>query len=253
MGNTSSSIILNTSSEIWCMLKLNNIIYNDVNLNLVAIGFEDKKIIIVNLLRMEIHQVLNTDATVYSLTQFKNDSKYLICSLSDGKLILYIFKGNKYQIHHTLKKPENLDKGEINKVITLSDGNLATAERGAISIWKPILDIEEKKFEFLKEIITDYDTCQLLEVNPNFLACAMYSPKQINVYKKNVDGYLLLGEITNAESHGNNSNGMAKINDKLFCSGGKNNIINIVLVEPVQIIKKIILGELNYQYIKVFT
>ena len=168
MEKNNSSIIINTSSKIWCMLKLNNIFNKNVSLNLVAIGFGDSKIIIINLLRMEIHQEIDTEDTVYSLAQFKNNSNYLICSLSDGKMIIYVLKGSKYQILQTLKKPEDLDKGEINKVITLSDGNLATAERGAISIWKQILDTEEKKFEFSKEIITDDDTCQLLEVNPQF-------------------------------------------------------------------------------------
>lgn len=242
MWNTKSSIMLNSTSKIWCMLKLNDVI----SLKLVAIGIDDEKIIIINLLGMEIHQIIKTEDTVYSLAQFKEDSKYLICSLSNGKMIIYILKGNKYIYLQTLKKPEELDKGELNKVITLSDGNLATAERGAISIWKSILDKGGKKFEFFKEIITEYDTCQLLEVNPKILTCAMYSIQQINIYKKNGKDYSLLETIKNVESHGKNSNCMAKINDKIFCSGGENGFIHIVSVEPVQIIKKINIGDFDY-------
>ena len=48
-------------------------------------------------------------------------------------MIIYILKGNKYQHLQTLKKPEEFDKGEFNKVITLFDANLATAEGGTIS------------------------------------------------------------------------------------------------------------------------
>ena len=52
----------------------------------------------------------------------------------------------------------------------------------------------------------------------------------------------MLGIVTNVESHGSNSNGMAKINDKIFCSGGNKRFLYIVSVEPVQIIQKINLG-----------
>jgi len=38
---------------------------------------------------------------------------------------------------------------------------------------------------------------------------------------------------------------MAKINDKLFCSGGKKSFIYIVSVDPVQVIQKIYLGEID--------
>jgi len=55
----------------------------------------------------------------------------------------------------------------------------------------------------------------------------------------NNDGkeYNLIGTIKNLESHGSNSNGMARINDKLFCSGGKNYFIYIISVQPVELIQ----------------
>ena len=52
-----------------------------------------------------------------------------------------------------------MKRREINKVIALSDCNLATAERGVLSIWKPKIEDGIKKFEFFKELITDNDTC----------------------------------------------------------------------------------------------
>ena len=205
-------------------------------------------ITLVDLSRMNVHQEINNEKTVYSLTQFKNDIKYLIFSLANGMIKIYILKENKYEQFQILEKPIYIRRGEINKVITLSDGKLATAERGVISIWRPIGENSEKKFEFYKEIETYNDTCQLLEINPRVFACAIYKSKLIKVFKKSEGEYSLLGEISNVESHGEDSNGMAKINDKLFCSGGKNGFIYIVSVEPIRIIQKIRLSE--YSYVK---
>ena len=90
MGNDNSDLTLNTSSSIWCMLKLNKIIYQNTYLYLIAIGFADGKIIIVDLSKMGIHQEIKNKDTVYSLTQFKDDNKYLIFSLSNGMMKIYI-------------------------------------------------------------------------------------------------------------------------------------------------------------------
>ena len=78
--------------------------------------------------------------------RIKVQSEYLICSLSIGKIIIYLLKESKYEEYQILVKPFNLRRGEINKVITLSNGNLATAERGVISIWKPYIEGRLKKF-----------------------------------------------------------------------------------------------------------
>ena len=240
-------IILNTNSSIWCMINLNKIPneQNDpnLNLNLVAIGFSMSKIIIIDLDTMSIYQEIITPRTVYSLAQFKGDPNYLICSLSNGQVIIYKLKDNRYEEHQILEKPENFKKGEINKVITLSNGDLATVDRGSLSIWKPRLEEGEKKFEFFKELITNNDTCHLLEVNPQVFACAVRESNIINVYKNDGNEYPLLGKIENAYSHGSNSNGMAAINDNIFCSGGTDGYIYIVSIEPVQVIQKIMLLE----------
>jgi WD40 repeat protein len=236
------------------MLKLNRITYKenelDINLDLAAIGFGGGKIILINLDTLKIYQEIKASSTVYSLAQFSSENKYLICSLSSGKMVIYILKEeNKYEEFQVLEKPDDLKSGEFNKVITLSDGNISTAERGAVSIWKPKEENGEKKFEFFKEIKTNSDTCQLLEVNPHVFACAIYGPKVINVYKNDGKEYPILGQIKDAESHGNNSNGMAKINDEIFCSGGKDGYIYIVSVNPVQLIQKLILNKESYCYI----
>ena len=248
-------IVIEISYSIWCMLKLNRIIYKEnesnINLDLAAIGFGNGKIILINLSTMKIHQELMAPNTVYSLAQFNSDNKYLICSLSNGQLVIYVLKEeNKYEEFQNLQKPDDLKRGEFNKVITLSDGSIATAERGAVSIWKPKEENGEKKFEFFKELITNNDTCQLLEVNPQVFACAIYSSKIINVYKNDGENYPILGQIKNAVSHGNNSNAMAKINDEIFCSGGKPGYIYIVQVNPVNIIQKIILNQDSFSYIR---
>ena len=86
-------ISLNLSNSIWCMIKLNTIFdeENNENLDLIAIGFSGGKIIIINLSKTEIHQEIKTNSNVYSITQFENNSKYLICSLEEGKVIIYIY------------------------------------------------------------------------------------------------------------------------------------------------------------------
>ena len=200
---------------------------------------------------MKLHQTIKTASTVYSLAQFYNISKYLFCSLSIGFILVYKLKeNNEYEEIQKLQKPKDLLRGEINKVITLSNGDLAGADRKSISIWKQKKDEKNNlidEFEFYKEILTDYDTCQLVEVNPNVFACAMYSPKMIKIFNNNGSDYPLLGTINNVESHGSNSNGMAKINDILFCSGGKNHFMYIVCVEPIQLIQiiKVFNGNIN--------
>lgn len=239
-------ITLENYSSIWCMLKLNPINYIKDNqaviLNLVAIGMSGK-IVLINLSTMKQHKIIETPSTVYSLTQLYNNSKYLFCSLSNGYIIVYVLKeNNDYEEIQRLQKPEEYRHGEINKVIALSNGDLAGADRKSISIWKQKKDKNNNlidEFEFFKEISTDYDTCHLVEVNPNVFACALYTPKMIKIFNNNGNDYPLLGTINNVESHGSNSNGMAKINENIFCSCGRYYYIYIISVEPIQLIQKI--------------
>ena len=103
-----------------------------------------------------------------------------------------------------------------------------------------------KQFYFFKELTTGYDTCQLLEVNPEVFACAIYRSKEIRVYKNEGKEFPLLGTIDNVESHGANSNGMCKINNNVFCSGDRNGVIYIASVYPLQIIQKIIFDKVAF-------
>jgi len=242
-----NQIAFDVNSSIWAMLKLNKIIYKENNenkeLNLAAISFSNGKIIIMNINTLKIHQELKAPNTPYSLAQFKDDPNYLISSISNGQLIIYILKENKYEQFQVLEKSANLQKSEFNKVIALSDGNLLASDRSSLSIWKPKIEEGIKKFEFFSEIETDADTCHLVEVNPQVFACAIHPLKMIKVFRNDGNEYPLLGKIKNVESHGYNSNGMARINDNLFCSGGKCGFIYIVSIEPVQLIQKI-----NFKY-----
>ena len=244
----------NYESIVYSIIKLNPVIFKNVNkkiiLNLIAIGFSDNQIIILNMVSMKVHQKIKTSNSVYSLCQFNNNSNYLFGSLSNGLIMIYELNNGKFEEKQQLEKPEDCKYGEINKVITLSNGDLASAERGAISIWtKNIYEIN--KYQFYKEIKTEDDTCQLIEVNPYVFACAIYKPKIIKVFKREDYNYPLIGYFENCHSHGNNSNSMAKLNDNLFCSGG-NFFIYIVSVEPVEL-KKIIevetYGEIKFTYV----
>ena len=121
------------------MLKLNPINYikdnQNLTLNLVGIGTSDPKIVLVNISTMKLHQTIQTASTVYSLSQFYNNSKYLFCSLSTGFILVYKLKeNNEYEEIQKLQKPEGLSRREINKVITLSNGDLAGADRKSVSI-----------------------------------------------------------------------------------------------------------------------
>ena len=246
-NNKEKILSIDSFSTVWSMIKLNTINYleketnKEIILNLVAIGLADGTIFIINLISMKIHQKLKTINTIYSLAQYKDNPKYLLCSLSNGYIIIYKLDYNNYIEIQKLKKPQNFNTGAINKVIVLSNGDLCSAESKRVSIWRQKKDKEGNKideFEFIKEIYTDFhDICQLVEVNNNVFAFAIYTSKVVKVMNKDGNEYNLIGTIRNLESHGSNSNGMARINDKLFCSGGKNYFIYIISVQPVELIQ----------------
>ena len=92
--NDDKHITLDCYSSVWCMLKLNKINYqkdgNNLSLNLVAIGLSNSKIYIINLSTMKTHQIIKGLSTVYSLSQFINNPKYLFSSFSNGFIGIYI-------------------------------------------------------------------------------------------------------------------------------------------------------------------
>ena len=234
---------------VWSMIKLNPIEFIEeeknvpIILNLAAIGLSNGKIIIINLSTMKVHQKLSTINTIYSLAQYKDNPKYLLCSLSNGYIIIYKLFGKNYIEIQKLQKPNDLNRSAINKIIILSNGDIISGERGNISLWRQKRDFEGEIIEgfmFVKEIYKDFnDICHLIELKNNTFACGIYSSNVIKLFKNKEDNYGLLGTIKHVQIHANNSNGMAKINDKLFCCGGKNYFIYIISIEPPELIQKI--------------
>ena len=246
----------NQYSTVWCMKKLNTIEINHGNkLELIAIGNSKKYIILINLLNFQIYQIIKEhENTVYSLEQYKNDPNFLFSSSEDSSINVYVLDKNyKYKLVQKLKKSEEKSAGEINKVIALSNKLLVSSDRRSITIWKSN-NTEENKINYddYFEIVIDKDTCQLIEVNPSIFVATQYSDNGIfQVYKNDGKSFPLLGELKNTKSHGISSNGLAKINDNLVCSGGEN-IFYIISIEPLQVIQNIILEEyLSLYYINI--
>ena len=94
-NNEEKILRIGSFSTVWSIIKLNTINYleketnKEIILNLVAIGLADGTIFIINLFSMKILQKLKTINTIYSLAQYKDNPKYLLCSLSNGYIIIY--------------------------------------------------------------------------------------------------------------------------------------------------------------------
>ena len=234
-------------STTWCMKKLNTIEINNKNkLELIAIGNSENNVILINLLNFQIYQVIQEhEKTVYSLEQYKDDPNFLFSSSSDSFINVYILdKTYKYKLVQKLQKLPEFTGYEINKVIALSNRLLVSSDRRSITIWKSNNTEENTiNYEDYFEIVIDEDTCHLLEVNPSIFVATQYQEGgTFQVYKNNGKSFPLLGELKNTITHGNSSNGLAKINDNLVCSGGKT-LFYIISIEPLQIVQKIILEE----------
>ena len=235
-----------------CIIKLNPIQVKGLSksLNLIALGMLNGKIIIINLLKMKIHQEIKVQSKVLSLAQLGKFERYLFCSTSDGFILVYLLKEDKYEEIQRLDKSSNNDKTEINKVISLSNLDLASCDRGSIIIWKQKRDQNERRkdeFYMYKEIDIkeNLDISQLIEINQNIFACAAYQIKEIIFFQNDEKNYPILHTIGDVESHGYNSNAMAKINDKYFCSGGMDMLFYIICIEPMGIVKKIKLNDIE--------
>ena len=259
INNIKNKILIKTlesskSWQIWCMKKLNDIKINgNQKLNLIALGSSNSEIIIINLLNFKVHQIIEEHKqSVYSLDQYKDNSKYLFSSSEDETINIYELDNNyKYNLIQKLKKEEEKNGSEINKVIVLSNKLLVSSDHRSITIWKPNNKEKDKLlYEDFYETIIDEDTCQLLEVNPSLFVATQYSSETFQVYKNDGKTFPLIGELKDAATHGNSSNGLAKINDKVVCSASKK-VFYIICVEPLQIIQKICNNfiEITYLYI----
>ena len=239
-------------SLTWCMKKLNDIQINpNKKLELIAIGGSDFKILILNILLFKVHQLItNHNGIVFSLDQFKDNSKYLLSSAYDSRINIYQLNTEfKYEFIQTIQKIPEKRGGQINKVIALSNNSLVSADRRSITIWKQVNINENNKinFEEYHEIVVKEDTCHLLEVNPSIFVATQYS--RFQVYKNDDKTFPLIGKL-DIESHGDSSNGLAKINDNIVCLASKEFlfVVNIIPLEVIQIISMNVYKQINYVF-----
>jgi len=259
INNIKNKIVIKTLEithfyQIWCMKKLNDIQINEnQKLSLIAVGSSIGPIILINLINFKIHQIIEEHKqSVYSLDQYKDDSKYLFSSSEDETINIYELDNNyKYNLIQKLKKTEEKNGSEINKVINLTNKLLVSSDHRSITIWKPNNSEKDKlHYEDYYEIIIDEDTCQLLEVNSSLFVATQYNSQTFQVYKNDGKAFPLIGELKNVGTHGNSSNGLARINNKVVCSASKK-VFYVICVEPLQIIQKITndFSEITYLYI----
>jgi WD40 repeat protein len=247
INNIKNKIVIKTLETnytcIWCMKKLNDIQINEnQKLSLIALGNSNNEIILINLLNFKVHQIIEKhDKTVYSLDQYKDDPTYLFSSSEDETINIYELDNNyKYILIQKLKKKEEKNGSEINKVIALSNKLLVSSDHRSITIWKSNNKEKEKLYyEDYYEIVINKDTCQLLEVNPSLFVATQYNSSSFQVYKNDGKTFPLIGELKDVGTHGYSSNGLARINDKLVCSASKQKVFYVICVEPLQIVQKI--------------
>jgi WD40 repeat protein len=175
---------------------------------------------------------------VYSLDQFKDNSKYLFSSSNDSTINIYQLNTKfEYDLIQTIQKTQEKKGGEINKVIALSNKLLVSGDHRSITIWKQEKINENNKINYREyhEIVVKEDTCHLLEVNPSIFIATQYT--RFQVYKNDDKTFPLIGKL-DINSHGNSSNGLAKINDNIVCSGSKE-FLFVLSIIPLQVIQKI--------------
>ena len=224
---------------------------NQQNLELIAISGTNKNILLINCLNFKIYQIIEEhEDTVYSLDQYKNDPNYLYSSSSDSTINIYKLDNNyKYKLIQKLRKAKEKDRGEINKVIILSNKLLVSSDDMSITIWKSNneknKDINEDliNYEEFYKIIINLHTYNLLEINPLIFVAAQYNCFQ--VYSNNNNSFPLIGQLNKIKYHGNISNDLSKINDNIICLGS-NNCFYIISIIPLQILQKIIYSSSVY-------
>ena len=136
----------NYISSCWCMKKLNDIQINPhENLELIAMGLSNSKILLLNIVSFQIYQEIKEhSSSVYSLDQYEDDSTFLFSSSNDRSVNVFKLNDKNYyelfilmiMIIQKLEKSGDSSGGEINKVIALSNKLLVTGEHKTITIWK---------------------------------------------------------------------------------------------------------------------
>ena len=228
--------------EVWCIKQLNIIKINpQQKLELIAIGV-NSTIILLNIITFGIYQTIKEhNNKLYSFDQFKDNPNYLFSSSKDESINIYKLNSKyKYKLIQKIKKSKDKSGGEISKVIALSNKLLVSGDHRSITIWKSNNKKNKKElnYEDFYEIIINYDTCNLLEVNPSiFVATQCENGGHFQVYKNEGESFPLIGDL-NLKSHGYSTNGLCKINDKLICSVDRK-FLFIICIAPLQVIQKI--------------
>ena len=235
------------------MLKLNEISYYVKNqlkiLELVAISSYDERIIIINLPELKIFQTIRTEGKINSLSQFKYNPNYLLCSSDYCYFIIYKFIIKKQKFRETQKLHKIHYGHPYSKLIILANEDLAYIDCNKN---KNIIIFEQKKingptkyFKKYKEIMVnkEEDIIDIFEINENIFTCSIAGKNIIKFYKNNRDNYPLIGTIKNVNVNPSNKNGFTKLNDEFFFYGSY--IIYIISIKAMEIIQKIKLPSLD--------
>ena len=233
-------------NSVWCMKKLNIINYKEKNKNkkleLIAVGCENE-IIIFNIDNFSIYQTINEHTNiVYSLAQFDNNEELLISSSKDKYINIYQLDANRnYILHQKFKKAVEKSGGEIGKVITLSNNSLLSGDHRSLTIWKQKKENEKIEFKDIYNILLNGEVCNLLEMSPTiFVASKICQKGPIQIFKNDEKEFPLIGEVDDITIHNSTTNGLSKINDKLFCVAGKEGYFYVICIDPVSIKTKIL-------------
>lgn len=243
-------IITKKINSVWCMKELNKINFKENNNNkiieLVAVGCENE-IILFNLLdNFIIYQTIcEHNNIVYSLAQYNDNEEYLFSSSGDKSLNIYKLNDKyNYILMQKLKKKGEKTGGEIGKVITLSNKLLLSGDHRSLTIWKQKKEKKEVEFEEFYNILINEEVCNLLEMTTNTFISAKSSIKgSIQIYQNDEKEFPLVGEIDNIQLHNSTTNGLSKINNKLFCAAGAEGNIYIICIDPIEIKLKILIKE----------
>ena len=244
-----STPIINSKkiNSVWCMKKLNIINFKENKKNkkieLIAVGCENE-IILFNILdNFSIYQTINEHTNiVYSLDQFNDNEEFLFSSSKDKYLNIYKLDINaNYILYQKLKKSVEKTGGEIGKVITLSNKLLLTGDHRSLTIWKQSIENDEMKYKDFYNILVNGEVCNLLEMTNSIFVASKNSVKgPVQIYQNDEKKeFPLIGEINDIEIHNSTTNGLSKINNKLFCVAGKGGLFYVVCINPIEIKLKI--------------
>ena len=234
-------------NSVWCMKKLNIINYKENNKNkkleLIAVGVENEIILFNILNNFTIYQTINEHTNiVYSIAQFDNNEELLFSSAKDKYINIYKLDINQnYVLLQKLKKAVEKSGGEIGKVITLSNKLLLSGDHRSLTIWKQNDENQELEYKDFYNIFVNGEICNLLEMTSSIFVASKNSVKgPIQIFQNDEKEFPLIGEIDDIEIHNSTTNGLSKINDKLFCVAGKKGFFYVICINPILIKLKLL-------------